>query len=52
VQRDDESEIFPNDAAAATYVKGRAALGDSLAQKALGKLESCGSDDIALFALA
>ena len=52
LQRDDDSEIFLTDDAAAAYVKGRAALGDELAQKALSKLVSCGSDDVALFSLA
>lgn len=52
LQRDDDSEIFLTDVAASTYVKGRAALGDELAQKALSKLASCGSDDVALFSLA
>lgn len=52
LQRHDDSNIFLTDHAAATYVKGRASLGDELAQKAISHLASCGSDDIALFSLA
>lgn len=51
LQRDEESSIFLTDDAAAAYVRSRAGLGDELAQKAISHLVSCGSDDIALFAL-
>jgi hypothetical protein len=49
IQRNEDSEIFLTNHAAAAYVKGRAALGDALAIKALSMLVSCGTDDVALF---